>query len=99
MRTDGVVIFQPMFGDLANLLKIIKQVSIQDIFPVGAVQALDVSVLRRLAGLDVEQFYMLFFGQLSSRCEINPGPSSIRILSCLPRCQATLQNSHYPFCW
>src|SRR5690348_17242759 len=61
MRTDGVVVFQPMLCDVANLLEIIKQISIQYIFSVRAVEALNVSVLGWLARLDVKQFYMFVF--------------------------------------
>jgi len=36
--------------------------SIQNLFAVGAVEALDVSILRWFAGLYMEQFNLLFFG-------------------------------------
>src|SRR6186997_141747 len=62
MRTDRVVLFQPIFGDVTNLLKIIKQIGIQNIFPKRSVEALDVSILRRFSRLDMQQFNLFFFG-------------------------------------
>src|SRR5687767_12898409 len=60
MRTDGIVVFQPTLCDVANLLEIIKQISIQNIFAIGAVEALNVGILCRFAGLDMQEFNLFF---------------------------------------
>lgn len=60
MRTDGVIVFKPMLCNGTNLLEIIKQISIQNLFPVGAVEALHISVLCRFAKWAVKQLNILF---------------------------------------
>src|SRR5215210_6466191 len=55
VRTDSVVVFEPTLSNVANLLKVLKQISIQNIFSVGAVEALNVGILRWFARLDMEQ--------------------------------------------
>ena len=62
MRTNGVVVFQPMLCDQTDLLYGVEQIGIQNIFTIGSIETFDVSVLRRFAGLDVEQFNVSFFG-------------------------------------
>jgi hypothetical protein len=79
VRTDGVVLFQPALRDGTDLLQIIKQLSIQNIFTESSIEALNIGVLRRLAGLDVDQFNLFLPGQLSNLWEINSGPLSMRI--------------------
>ena len=60
--------FEPLVGNAANLLEIIEQICIQNIFSEGAVEALDVGILFRLAGLDMQQRNVLFSSpQLSNR--------------------------------
>ncbi len=40
-------------SDLAHLVKILEEVTVQDLFAVGSVEPFDVSILVRLAGLDI----------------------------------------------
>src|SRR5512141_663706 len=99
MRTDGVVVFQPTLCDQTDLPEIIKQTSIQNFFTVGAVEALNVGILCRLAGLDMEQLDMVVFGPTLQplrdqlRTVIHTNASWLFSLK-----EQLLQDSHNPFC-
>jgi len=56
MRALFVVDCDPLVGNLADLIKIFKQISIQDFMPVDSVEPLNKSVLAGFARLDVSQF-------------------------------------------
>ena len=85
MRTNGIVLFDPSFDDLAHLLQRTEQIGIQDLFPECPVEAFDVGILSRLAGLDMCQVNAMLLGPASSRWEINSGPLSMRICWGTPR--------------
>src|SRR6266498_520087 len=61
MRTNSVVVFEPTFCDGTNLLQVIKQIGIQNVFSVGAVETLNVGILCWFAGLDMKQFDLFLF--------------------------------------
>jgi hypothetical protein len=51
-----VVTDQPVGGHAADLVQGFEDVAVEDLVPVGPVEALDIRVLVRLAGLDEAQF-------------------------------------------
>jgi hypothetical protein len=52
MRANRIVFFQPGHRDLTGLSERCKQIGIQDLFPKSAIEAFDIGVLGRFAGLD-----------------------------------------------
>ena len=60
-----VVDCDPVVGNLVNLIKIFKQISIQDFVPVGSVEPFNKSVLDRFYRLDVSQFNAFCFALLN----------------------------------
>ena len=50
-----VVDRDPVVSYFSDLIQIFKEVSIEHLMPIGAVKALDKSVLARLAGADITQ--------------------------------------------
>ena len=61
---DFVVGPQPSIGELADLVERREKVDIEDRVAVGAVEALDESVLIGLAGLDVENLDAVLFAPI-----------------------------------
>jgi hypothetical protein len=55
VRFDLVVPFKPAGGDLADLVEGVEQVGAWHHFPLDPVEALDIRVLVRLAGLNEAQ--------------------------------------------
>ena len=60
-----VVDCDPLVRNLADLIKIFKQISIQEFMSVGSVEPLNKSVLARFARLDVPQFNAFCFAPLN----------------------------------
>lgn len=52
MRTLLVVGPNPVLGDMPDVVQVLEDVEVQDLFAVGAVEALDQRVLHGFAGLD-----------------------------------------------
>jgi hypothetical protein len=46
---------EPRIGDRLGLLRGVKQIRVQDLLPVGPIEAFDEGVLHRFAGLDVRK--------------------------------------------
>ena len=62
VRPDGVVLLQPLFGDLPGLGKSAEEVHVQDVLTEGAIKALDVSILGWLARFDEVKNHFVPFG-------------------------------------
>ena len=62
MRPDLVVLGSPSGNDASGLRQGLKPVLIEALVPEGAVEALDVGVLGRAAGLDQDVFYAVLLG-------------------------------------
>jgi hypothetical protein len=60
-----VVDRDPVVSYFSDLIQIFKEIGIQDFMPIGAVKALDKSVLARFAGLDITQLYSPVLAPLS----------------------------------
>jgi hypothetical protein len=50
-----VVIFDPLFGDLSNLIEVREDVGVQDFMSIGSIKSLDKGVLAGLAWLDISK--------------------------------------------
>ena len=55
MRSDFVVLLEPFGGDLPHFVERLEHVGAEHFLTVSPVEALDVGVLIRLAGLDEAQ--------------------------------------------
>ena len=64
MGSGLVVVDHPPVRGLANVFKACEQVVVQHFLAEGAVEAFDVGVLVRLAGLDVLDGHAIGFGPL-----------------------------------
>jgi len=62
-----VIPVPPVLGHAAHLFEAAKDIAIQNLCAVRSVKAFDISVLRRLAGLDELQFNALLPGPLGER--------------------------------
>ena len=62
-----VVTVTPILGHVSDFLQAGKDVAVQDLGTIRPVEALDVGVLGRLAGLDVQQFDVVALGPLPQR--------------------------------
>lgn len=61
MRTDGIVFLQPLLSHFSRFGEGTEEIKVQDVLPIGTVEALDVGVLCRIARLDeIEQHVVLF---------------------------------------
>lgn len=61
VRTLLVVTSEPVPTDLPHLFEIIKEMCIEDFIAKCSVEAFDVSILRRLARLDVDELHVVGF--------------------------------------
>ena len=61
MRAFFVVVDQPLPGMFAHIVKRVEEVGLQHFVAEAAVEAFDISVLRRFAGLDVMELYLMGF--------------------------------------
>lgn len=61
MRPDSVVLRQPLLVHFSSFPQAGEEIEIQDDLPIGAVEALDVGVLRQLARLDEVQQHVVLF--------------------------------------
>lgn len=52
MGADGIIFFQPLLRNFPDLGQRTELVEIQVILPICAIEALNVSILRRLTSLD-----------------------------------------------
>ena len=84
MRTNLVVAIEPVGRDLPHLVERIEQVRAQNLFAVGAVEALDVGVLIGLAGLDEAQLDVLLLAPVGKLWLVSSGPLSQRIAAGRP---------------
>jgi hypothetical protein len=85
---------------MTNLLEIIKQKSIQNVFSVGAVEAFDVGILCRLAGLNVEQIDVFLLCPALQPLGVQLWTvihANVRGLA--SPIQQLLQQPHHPFRW
>lgn len=55
MRPFFVVALQPAFRDLAHLFQVLEQMRAQYLLAIGLVEAFNIGILVRFAGLDVAQ--------------------------------------------
>jgi hypothetical protein len=63
-----VVNRDPVVCDLADLIQNLKQISIQDLMPIGSVEPLDKGVLAGFTGLDVTQLDAFVLTLLGRDC-------------------------------
>ena len=57
MRAMVVIAMQPVLGHRAHFLQRFKDITVEHLCSVNSVEAFDISVLRRLARLNVAQLY------------------------------------------
>lgn len=68
MGATMVVAVPPVFGHSAHLVEAGEHVAVEHFGAEGLVEAFDVGVLGRLAGLDVDEFDATSTGPLLERC-------------------------------
>lgn len=56
MGPDFVVSFKPFLREIADLGQRLEQIGAEGLLPIGPIEAFDIAVLVRLAGLDVARF-------------------------------------------
>jgi hypothetical protein len=72
MRVDSVVFFKPMLSDFPNFSQGTEQIGIQHVFPKGAVEAFNVSVLSWFAWVNVSNtgHFFILFRRILSDCSL-----------------------------
>src|SRR5688572_32013793 len=85
VRSGFVVITPPLADDHSSVCEIVEVVIVQAFVSKLAVEALDVGVLRGLAGSNQFQIDTLGISQQSSARLVNSGPWSVRIAFGSPR--------------
>src|SRR5215203_4060842 len=63
-----IIIVDPFFCDYSDLLYTFKQISIQNVLAIGPVKAFNVSILTRLARLNMLYCYFLFPTPICKYC-------------------------------
>jgi len=59
VRTLLIVAIDPLMGNLAHLLQGTEEITVENLFAIGSIEAFDVSILDRLSGADEIQWEVI----------------------------------------
>ena len=93
VRSDSFVNFELIISEAFNFFDGMKQIGVQDIFEVSAIEAFDICVLSWLLGWIKANLICRNSAQSANVLEINSGPLSKRSCFGYPRYKAIISNT------